>query len=96
MNETVLPLGLVKMPGEPETGGSGPKVTMELSAKGSDAKPAITKTPTSDRPGHDDGRRGRPPGPRAGPAPGPRANPPASAKPASKARDKAGDKPAKE
>jgi hypothetical protein len=43
VNETALPLGLVKMSGAPKAGSPGPKVNMELSAKGNDAKPAITK-----------------------------------------------------
>jgi hypothetical protein len=45
LSETVLPLGLVKMVSTPKSAGTGPKVTMELAAKGSDAKPTITKQP---------------------------------------------------
>jgi hypothetical protein len=45
MSETALPLGLVKMTGVPRPGSPGPKVVMEMSAKGNDAKPAITKAP---------------------------------------------------
>ena len=45
MNETVPPLGLVKMVGTPKVAGAGPKVVMELAAKGGDAKPTLTKTP---------------------------------------------------
>ena len=45
ISETIPPLGVVKMTLAPSPGAQMPPVTMELSAKGKDAKPTITKTP---------------------------------------------------
>jgi hypothetical protein len=97
VNETALPLGLVKMSGVPEAGGSGPKVTMELSAKGTDAKAAITKPTKPIDPAMMMGGAPPPPGAHgAGPAPGKASKPSKASDKAGKASDKAGDKPAKE
>lgn len=80
MSDTALPLGLVKMIGTPEKGAPGPKVVMEMSAKGDGAKPAITKATKPIDPGLMGGMGAPPP-------------PSKPAAPAGAA--KSGDKPAK-
>jgi hypothetical protein len=85
ISESVPPLGLVKLSFVPKTGSPMPPVGMELSNKGKDAKPIITKTPKPFDPAAmmgamHGGRPGGPGGPGAGPA-HPTA-PPAGAAPA--------------
>jgi hypothetical protein len=45
VSEALPPLGLVKMTVTPKPGAQAPKVSFELSAKGSDAKATVTKKP---------------------------------------------------
>jgi hypothetical protein len=69
ISETALPLGLVKMTGVPQPGSPGPKVVMEMSAKGNDAKGMITKATKPIDPALMGGMGAPPPGKPAAPAP---------------------------
>ena len=80
ISETVPPLGMVKMTVTPNEGTQGPNVVLELSGKGADAKPTITKKAKPFDPAM---MGGRPPG-----APPPGAPPPGAAPPAAPAKPK--------
>jgi hypothetical protein len=85
------PLGMIKVATTPKAGATGPggqplpPVTMELSARGKDAKPSITKAPKPFDPQSMGGPGGAHPGsgppPGAGHAPGAAPPPPAAAEP---------------
>jgi hypothetical protein len=67
VSEDVAPLGMIKVTTSPKPGAVGPNgqpmpsVTMELVAKGKDAKPTITKTPKPFDPSMFGGGHGGPP-----------------------------------
>jgi hypothetical protein len=73
ISETVPPLGMVKMTVTPNEPGQGPHVLLELSGKGNDAKPTITKAAKPFNPALMGGGHGGPPG-----APPPAPPPPAA------------------
>ena len=96
INEGVNPLGIVKVVSKPKPGATGPggqpvpPVTMELSARGKDAKSAITKPPKPfDATAFMGGMGGPPPGaaskgPGAAPPPGATKAPPPGPAPTKK------------
>jgi hypothetical protein len=61
ISESVPPLGMVKMTMTPTAEGQGPNVLMELSGKGGDAKPTITKKAKPFDPAMMGGGHGGPP-----------------------------------
>ena len=76
ISETVPPLGMVKMTVTPNAGTPGPNVQLELSGKGSDAKPTITKPAKPFNPAMMGGGGAHGGPPQGGPPPG--APPPAA------------------
>jgi hypothetical protein len=83
VSETLPPLGLVKMTVTPKEQAQAPKVSLELSAKGSDAKPTITKKAQMVNPSAPMGV-GKPPAGVAGPKPAKADKPAKAAKPEAK------------